>query len=302
MELHVSPINEANDPVLKSKPTWDDPYAFIDSFTPLTRHDYFYIETKIENGWITNRDIEIVRFLSVHRWLTLSQLTNLFFPGVDSAGTAIRNRVNKLQKYGLLRKIKWSSHTNIRENKPSLYEIGASGADILKYRLGVFLGSRDPRKQKEITMLFRQKYIATNEFYIQLRSSFNLNYFEFHPVLVNKEVQVVPTARFILSNPAGKQIPFFLFCYREEEKWLKTIRFQTNFIKSYLALEGNAATIVVLTSTDEKAQIANKIIDQEGLGGQTWFITDEELRNSMDGITKSFFVFQNGQKTYFDLG
>lgn len=301
MDIHVSPLSKMEEPIFKVHPTWDDPYAFVESYAPLTRHDYHYIETKIERGWITNRDIEIIRFLSTHRWMSLSQLTSLFFPNMDSTGTTIRSRINKMQKYGLIRKIKWGSHTNIKAKKPSIYELGSSGADILKYRLGIFLGSRDPRRSKEVTMLFRQKYIATNELYIQLKGSFNLMYFEFHPVLDHKEIQVVPTARFILKTPGGKQLVFYLLCFREEEKWLKTIRFQASFLKKYIALDGNAATIVVLLSSDEKALIASKIIDQEGLARNTWFITDEELSNSKVGITKSFFAYQNGEKVYFDL-
>lgn len=301
MEMQVSPLSKMEEPNFKIQPTWDDPYAFVESIAPLTRHDYYYIDNKINMGWITERDIEIVRFLAVHRWITISQLTNLFFPNTDSTSSTIRSRVNKLQKYGLIRKLKWSSHSNRKVKKPSIYELGASGADILKYRLGVFVGSRDPRRAKEVTMLFRQKYVATNEFYIQLRSSFQLNYFEFHPVLEHKEIQVVPTAHFVLSNPGGKQIPFYLLCFREEEKWLKTIRFQAGFLKTYIALESKAATIIVLVSTDDKARTASKIIDQEGLSAHTWFITDEEF-NKKEGITKSFFVYQDGEKIYFDLG
>lgn len=302
MEMQVSPLSKMEEPILKMHPTWDDPYAFVESIAPLTRHDYYYIDNKINMGWITERDIEIVRFLAVHRWITISQLTNLFFPTSESTSSTIRARVNKLQKYGLIRKIKWASHTNRKVKKPSIYEIGASGADILKYRLGVFLGSRDPRRSKETTMLFRQKYITANEFYLQLRTSFKLNYFEFHPVLEQKDTQIVPTAHFILSNPAGKQLPFYLLCFREEEKWLKTVRFQAGFLKNYISLEGKASTIIVLVSSDEKAKIASNIIEQEGLHAHTWFITDQELERNKEGITKSFFVYQNGEKIYFDLG
>ncbi len=288
--------------MIKAQSTWDDSYAYVESLVPLTHHDYYYICGKIEQGWITNRDIDIVHFLSVHRWLTLSQITRLFFPETESTSTTIRNRVNKLQKYGLIRKIKWTSHTNPKENRPSIYEIGASGADILKYRMGVFLGNRDPRRPKEVSMTFRQKYIATNEFYILLKKSFELNFFEFHPVLNLKETQVAPTAQFILSNPSGKQLQFYLFCYRDEENWLKTIRFQAKFMKEFLISEGKEAMLIILVSTEAKAILASKIIDQEGVSTQTWFITDVELKENEDGITKSFFVYQDGRKNYLDLG
>jgi hypothetical protein len=183
-----------------------------------------------------------------------------------------------------------------------MYELGDSGADILKYQYGMSLGQRDPRFQKPQTMLFRMKHIATNELYIQLRESFNLVHFEFHPSLKNKEEHVVPIAKYVLRNPKGREMPFYLICHREEEKWVKTVRFQARFFKEYISTVENEATLVVLVSTDDKALLASKIAEQEGASTFTWYVTDKDLHDFNVNLRKGFFFYQNGEKMYYDLG
>jgi hypothetical protein len=278
----------------------DDPYAFITKRDELTHHDFYYIQRKLEQNWITERDIELIKFIHVHRWLTLSQISRLFFPEVDR-DRSVRTRVNRLMKFGLLRRIKWSSYSQPTENKPSFYELGNSGADILKYQYGMSLGQREPRLQKPQTMLFRMKHIATNELYIQLRESFNLVHFEFHPSLKNKEEHVVPIAKYVLRNPKGREMPFYLICHREEEKWVKTVRFQARFFKEYIANVEKEAILVILVSTDEKALLASKIAEQEGAGTFTWYVTDKDLHDYNISLKNGFFFYQNGEKLYYDL-
>lgn len=299
MEQNVSPLMKSQSNSIPDKPLLDDPYAYVTHMDPLTRHEFYYILRKIEQGWITERDIQIVQFLFVHRWVTLRQLSKLFFPTTEREGT-VRSRVRKLAKYGLLRKIQWTSYSNPKENRPSLYELGASGADILKYRFGTFLGQRDPRVNKQTTMLFRCRYITTNELYIQLRESFNLIHFEFHPVLKIEDEQQVPTAKYTLKHPSGNELSFYLLCYRDDEKWLKTLRYQAAFFKKYLATVEAGVFLVILVSTSDKAEIAHKVLLQEGVK-DTWFVTDDDLYNEQIRLTQGFFVFQNEQKTYYDL-
>ncbi|GKS12959.1 hypothetical protein YDYSY3_39590 [Paenibacillus chitinolyticus] len=299
MEYNVSPLLKSESEVENQQPLLDDSYAYAKELDPLTKHQYCYIERKIEHGWITERDLEIIKFLFVHRWATLSQISRIFFPETDREGT-VRNRIKKLMKFGLLRKLSWTSYSKRSENKPSFYEIGASGADILKFRFGKFLGQRDPRAPRETTMLFRMRYVVTNEFYIQLSNSFNLNHFEFHPKLELSDEQQIPTAQFSLINPKGKILLFYLVCHRDDEKWLKTLRFQAQFYRQFLKVKN--AILILLVSTTEKAIIAHQVLDQEEAINNIWFITDEELFNSTKEITQSFFTFNDArQKQYYDL-
>ena len=202
----------------------------------------------------------------------------------------------------MLRKIQWSSYSNPQENKPSFYELGASGADILKYRHGANLGTRDPRSLKPTTMLAKMRYILTNELYIKLRESFDLIHFEFHPLLTVDDQQQIPTARYILRNPKGKELTFYVVCHREEEKWLKTLRYQAQFYKQYLEKIEPGSTLIMVVSTDEKADIANKVLELEDVKDKVWFATDDDLFNSKMKLTQGFFVYQNREKIYYDLG
>jgi len=301
MEYHVSPLIKTEDqPTLQPKPVWDDPYAYITGMDPLTRHEFYYIEEKIKQGWITDRDIELVRFLFVHRWVTLPQIQRLFFPDAEREETA-KKRVRKLLKHGLIRRIQWKSYSNPNENRQSYYELGASGADILKFRYGVFLGHRDPRATRPTTMLYRMKYVVTNELYIQLRDNFDMTHFEFHPILSLKEEQQIPTARYILRTPKGKALTFYLVVHREDEKWMKTLRYQAQFYKQYLGSVDRDAILVFLVSTEDKARLANKILLQEGAAQSSWFITDEDLYNPDMSLKTSFFTYENDNRRYYDL-
>ncbi|MFD2614714.1 replication-relaxation family protein [Paenibacillus gansuensis] len=302
MENLVSPlIKPSSNTVLPERPQWDDPYAFLLSMSPLAQNDYWWIEQKIKAGWITDRDIQLVRFLSVHRWIVLDQIRRIFFPDVKDF-ISVRKRVSRLIRYGLLRRIKWTSYSGGTErNRPSIYELGDSGADILKYMHGISLGNRDPRHQKPATMLYRSRYVITNELYIKLREAFNMVHFEFHPTLKWKDIQVIPTAKYVLRSPKGREMPFYLICHREDEKWVKTVRFQAAFFKEYIANVEPQATIVVLVSNDEKALLANKIAEQEGASSFTWFVTDKDLLYNEVHLSQGFFFFEKGEKTYYDL-
>lgn len=303
MEHFVSPLIKAQVPsVLPEKPQWDDPYAFITNLSPLPGNDFYYIEEKIKKNWITERDIELTKFIFVHRWVVLDQIKRLFFPEVDR-DLSVRKRINRLLKLGLIRRIQWTSYSGGTErNRPSIYELGDSGADILKFKFGMFLGHRDPRYAKPATMLFRCKYIITNELYIRLREAFDMVHFEFHPTLKWKEEQVIPTGKFILRTPKGRDLPFYLLCHREDEKWIKTIRFQARFFKAHIQNVEPGAILVVLVSSDDKALLASKIAEQEGAAQFTWYVTDKDLLYDKVHLSKGFFFFNNGKKTYYDLG
>ena len=301
MENLVSPlIKPLQSAVVPDKPFMDDPYAFITSMSELPHNAYHYISRKIDQNWITDRDIELIKFAYVHRYVTLSQISRLFFPEVDRE-RSVRLRIIRLVKYGLLRKVQWSSYSQPTKNRPSIYELGDSGADILKYKFGLFLGQRDPRVSKPASMLFRMKYIASNVLYINLRESFDLVHFEFHPSIKLKEEHVVPTAKYILRTPKGREMPFYLICHREDEKWLKTIRFQARFFKEYLTTQEKEATLVILVSSEDKALLASKIAEQEGASKFTWFVTDKDLNDYTVNLRQGFFCYHNGEKKYYDL-
>ncbi|WP_337035187.1 replication-relaxation family protein [Paenibacillus illinoisensis] len=300
MEHMVSPLINPEEAKVPTYPLLDDPYSYVAEIDTLTKHQYYYIERKIEQGWITSRDIAIVRFVFVHRWVTLSQIDRIFFPEAERENTA-RTRMKKLLKYGLLRKIKWTSYSTVTETRPALYEVGASGADVLKFRFAMFLGQRDPRHSKPTTMLFRMKYVAVNELYLQMREEFNLVHFEFHPILKNNDDQQVPTARFSLKNPSGKEVDFVLVCHREDENWLKTIRYQAMFYAAYKTVN-RSLNLLVQVSTYEKAKMANNVFSQEGLES-AWYITDDDLFDKTKNIVQSFSSIDNeGNRTYYDLG
>jgi hypothetical protein len=300
MEHLISPLLKPQENnAVADKPLTDDPYAYIKHMDELTRHAYYYINRKIEQNWITERDIELIKFVFVHRWLTLRQIGRLFFVEADPMTT--RRRIDRLLKYGLIRRIEWTSYSRPSQNKPSLYELGDSGADILRHKYGMYIGQRDPRTAKPATMLFRMKYIATNELYIQLREAFELVHFEFHPTLIFNEEQVVPTAKYILRNPKGREMPFYLICHREDEKWVKTFRYQARFFKEYISTMEKEATLVVQVSTDDNALLASKIAEQEGAGPITWHVTDKDLYDVNVNLQKGFFIYKNEEKIYYDL-
>ncbi|MFC5402432.1 replication-relaxation family protein [Cohnella soli] len=301
-KMNISPlIKPQTNIAVPEQPTWDDPYATMTLQSALPGHAYHYIDRKISSNWITERDIDLVRFIFVHRWLVLKQIERLFFPEVER-DKSVRNRLNRLIDYGLIRRTQWTSYSQPEKNRPSLYEMGDSGTDILKNKFGIIPGQRDPRMAKPATMLYRMRYVITNELYIQLRESFDLIHFEFHPSLKRKEDHVVPTAKFVLRNPKGREMPFYLLCHRQDEKWVKTIRFQMRFMKEFISAEDKMATVIVLVSSDEKASLANKIAEQEGAASSIWYVTDKDLLDGdFDIRRQGFFTFNNGEKVYYDL-
>ncbi|WP_277376412.1 replication-relaxation family protein [Paenibacillus polymyxa] len=302
MEGNILPLlqQDRTEAVLVRYPMYDDPFAYVEGLSPLTMHQYYYIEKLINQNWITDRDLLIVKTLFVHRWLTFTQICKLFFE--DNEPATVRKRIKKLLKHGLIRTITWRSHSKSKAACPSLYELGASGADILNNKYGVRVGSRDPRHGKATKLHYKFKYVLANELYIQLSRELHLMHFEFTPVFrMGEEVQT-PTAKFILRTPGGTDLPFILICHRDEEKWMKTLRYQVEFYKSYMNETGEQFILVILVSDEKKAEIANKIVRTEGFGETTWFVTDNDLFSPDHSLSKnSFFEITDGVKQYFDL-
>lgn len=295
----INPLESAN--VLQTYPVFDDPYAHITGIDPNTNNQFYYIESLIERKWLTERDITIVKTMFVHRCMTFSQIHSIFFPDCSRLDT-VRTRLGKLVKYGLLRRVSWGSYSKVKSECPILYELGTVGAEFLRIKYGVQLGSRDPRSNKPSTLTFKFKYIVTNQLYLEL-SKLDLKHFEFNPVLkLNDEVQV-PMAYYILRNPKGMDIQFHLLCYRDDDKWMKTLTYQLDFFKRYYQTAENKRNIlVVLVSDDAKAETAMKTVQVAGLPFTPWFITDADLFNQDIPVTSKFFMFEDdGSRYYYDL-
>ncbi|MCC3379285.1 replication-relaxation family protein [Paenibacillus farraposensis] len=303
MEGNISPLlqPEQTGEVLIKYPAFDDPFAYVKSVDPLTRHQYYYIERLIGNNWITERDLLIVKTLFVHRWMTFTQICDLFFEGTDRP--TVRRRIRKLLKYGLLRTITWRSYSKTKSKAacPSLYEIGASGADILNFKYGMRVGARDPRTAKATDLNYKFKYILTNELYIQMKRELQLMHFEFTPLVYLGDDLQVPTARYILRTPDGGDLEFYLICHRDDGKWTKTLRFQVEFFKKLMNETKQQFILVILVSDDTKAALANKIVQLGGFADYTWFVTDNDLYNPNLMLATSFFDIENDEKQYFDL-
>ncbi|ALS10047.1 hypothetical protein ABE82_26965 (plasmid) [Paenibacillus peoriae] len=304
MEGNISPLlqpEQTEEELLIKYPAFDDPFAYVQSVDPLTRHQYYYIERLIEDNWITERDLLIVKTLFVHRWMTFTQICNLFFEGSDRV--RVRRRLRKLLKYGLIRTITWRSYskTKSKASCPNLYEIGASGADILNFKYGIPVGSRDPRKARATELIYKFKYIIANELYIQMKRELQLMHFQFSPMVQLGEELQVPTARYILRTPDGGDLGFYLICHRDDGKWAKTLSFQVEFFKKLMNETKQQFILVILVSDDTKAALANKIVSLGGFADYTWFVTDSDLYNPDLLLSTSFFDIQNDEKQYFDL-
>lgn len=295
----TNPLESAS--VLHRYPVFDDPYAHVTGIDPITNHQFYYIENLIEREWLTERDINIVKTIFVHRCMTFAQIHSIFFPDCSRLET-VRKRLGRLVKYGLIRRVSWGSYSKNKSECPVLYELGASGADILKYKYSIQVGSRDPRSSKPSTLAFKFKYVVTNQLYMEL-SKLDLKHFEFNPVLkLNDEVQV-PMAYYVLQNPKGMDIQFHLLCYREDEKWMKTLTYQLDFFRRYYQAEDRKRNILVIhVSDDAKAECAVKVVHLAGLSFDPWFITDSDLYNKEVPVTSKFFMFESdGSRYYYDL-
>lgn len=275
-------------------PLLDDPYAYITRIDRPQSILYENIQRRIDNHWITERDIEIIHFLYVHRWVLRHQIHRLFFSGLSKHRS--NERLKKLRKIGMVSLIEWNSYAR-KTNKPAIYEIGAQGADILTYEYGIRLGSRHPRKRREHSLSHRFKYVSINELYIQLLEHFQVKRFEFHPVLQIIDETQVPMAKMVLATP-NRDIMFYLLNIREEENWMKTLRYQAYFYKRYRKEE--EFILIVQVSTEERAKKAKDILEQEGME-DNWFMKDDDLENRNKKLTQSFFTFNNGTLTYYDL-
>lgn len=129
--------------------------------------DAGYAFMALEAGQITDRDLEILREVSLSRWLTRQQLYFLTFNGRIS-GSTLRRRVDVLSRLGTLLAVQWGRSGQDRGYR-SAYTLGYNGALLLRH----YYGRNFPwlPGQTRIHLARILAVLAANELRLQLQTA-----------------------------------------------------------------------------------------------------------------------------------
>lgn len=254
----------------------------------------------IQQGFISQRALDIVEGVYRHRYLSRVQLVEMFFPNVSKERS--RDALKKVEHWGLIGTMRYMRSQ--RELPLRTYLLDKGGAEILKMYHG-----KDMRDWKFEQNLKSYDYIlrilAANEVYLRFlrfgreiaRQTTNHEQedgpflYEVEPTLLlsNKAHHyLMPTARFVFRRE-GKEIPFLVEVLRGSNAFsylsAKLAKYE-EYYQIYPSAAGNRPVVIFLAETDSallKVDELMRIFQYESLKSFSRFTTDRFLAENKLG-------------------
>lgn len=265
-----------------SVPLLDDPSVEIEMFRWDRRPDLHLdvVQRRVENGQISQLDLDIAVTLATAKLLTERQLRFLYSKAIK--GHKLGTRLRVLQQNGWLEG--WKIKSQYQETE-YIWSIGIAARNFLGYKLGM----HDIPNPMHMASSIKEQlfYPALNEIRIQLllRGLIEKNKFLFHPFL-SYDLEA-PHAAFQLDTPAGK-IDFILERLCQGQNPLKFIKRKQAIYRRYIKnngtlpkiFKGAEQSVIVwsISTKDGIDQIVSSLPNYEQEFMQL-FVVDEYLEN-----------------------
>lgn len=217
----------------------------------------------IQQGFISQRALDIVEGLYRHRYLSRVQLVEMFFSQVSKERS--RDALKKVEHWGLIGSMKYMRSE--REIPLRTYLLDKGGADILKMYHGREM--RDWRFEQNLKSYeYILRILTANEVYLRFlrfgrdiakQGSNELEdgvfSFEAEPTILLSDKAhhyLMPTARFFFRR-GGKEITFFVEVLRGANAFLyisaKLAKYE-EYYKIFPSAAGNRPVVIFLAETD----------------------------------------------------
>jgi|GEM_PF-5269201 hypothetical protein len=297
MELLNSAINNVRDILGAGANPPPTPFVFrtdVSILWPKSRASQpLLLMGAIQQGFISQRALDIVEGLYRHRYLSRVQLVEMFFSKVSKDRS--RDALKKVEHWGLVGSMRYK---RLEKELPlRTYLLDRGGADILKMYHGREM--RDWRFEMNLKSYeYILRILAANEVFLrflrlgrQIAKKDNDEpedgafFFEAEPTLMLSDKPhhyLMPTARFVFRRD-GKEIPFFIEVLRGSNAFLylsaKLAKYE-EYYKIFPLAAGNRPVTIFLAETDSallKIDEMMRIFRYENLKPFARYTTDRFL-------------------------
>lgn len=238
---------------------------FVNEFNYKAVNTSVLIKMKDKNT-ISDRDLEIAKFLFRMRFATLNQIHRYLDCSVNKSN--LKNRLDKLVQYRVINKFTLTSIDGSQSESLGLYCLDLGGRDLLASFSTELIEDWNTSLNMKSPELVGENLLAT-ELYIRLRETCRENLFSFnlYPSFRCGDKTVVPHFKFTILKD-GKRINFIGDIVRDyhfpdtfankAEKFESIIN--TNAWKKYYREEDSAPILLVFANEDRNVREAAETI------------------------------------------
>lgn len=271
-----------------------DPYATMFYHKPQNgiRHGRYWLEERLTDGTFTEREIQLLEFLSDVRVATRSQIRKVVFN--DAAEDRVLDFLKKWRRSGIICAISWVTPLKNDRKKPLVYALTRVGAEaaqiILKRRLSDefwFQPIEIPGRGPEMLPLFYD--LVSAEIYSELKRIDRLISWKRSPMIRLRNGQNHhPIAAFEVIRDANEMHKFWVETVRPCKDWVSKVK--NRFQKTYNAIENvddmqKPARVIVVADGDSRIPFLSTLANELMPGVKVRFTTDERLLSGLNATT-----------------
>jgi hypothetical protein len=212
----------------------------------------------LREGWLTNRDLDIISAIYKHRFLSLSQIQKLFFP-TKAGKISARRRMKKLYDHYLVDRFRPVASRH-KSNFEYIYCLDTVGSFWVAQELQCEVSQLHWRKRdNEVQMPYVWHYFETNECYIRIKEACNnqdysIGAYEIYPMHRGDEYNFSPDISMEIHKGKNKHL-FFFEIDRGTEEQQKIKAKVKNYEAYFFSKKGNEKFImpwIVFLAEEEK--------------------------------------------------
>ena len=246
----------------------------------------------VSDGRVTPRDLTILEKLMYHRFMTSSQLAELFFNGSLRASS---ERLSRLVQLRLLHRFRSDP-----PYLPNVYVLDDSGFTLLQFHRPLSFRQSKWRFDLNVRPLEAiLRYLALNQLAVRLRRLPCLKTFGLDPVVpIMENMNLYPGCMFSLERN-DRQWLFFAEAPRRDPGWLDLLNKKLTYYGYYLdnrAWEqyGDEPVLIIIAESDEQCLEVQQSIREKCPALTVRYTTDERL-TSADDLSLALTIHRDGR-------
>lgn len=280
-----------------------DPYATMVFYQPRegNHSGKYWLNERMEKHSFTDKELNLIDFLSTNRIATRNQIQRVVFEQEDS-DLKIRDFIKKCRKRGIITAFSWVTPCNNGKKKPLIYgltRIGAAAAQVLFQREVpkefifqpvVFNHSRGPK----MSGFFHD--LVSNELFSEFKRLDRVISWERKPSIRLKDGTThKPGIATELIKDKGQFLTFWVEIFRITPDWIEhvTSRFQkTQLAFEKLPLQEQPKRVIVILDSDSRIPYIARLAEEHMPSVEVRYTTDERL---LMGIGVDSFLLYDHQ-------
>lgn len=244
------------------------------------------VKMKSDNQ-LTDRDLEIAKFLFNVRFATLNQIYR--FLNLTSNKSNLKNRLDKLVKFRILNKFVLTNEDESIVEQLQIYCLDIGGRYLLASYSKIDTSDWYTSINLKASELIGENLLAT-EFYTRLKEtcSEKISNFKQYPEFRCGQTTITPTFKFSLNigpktiNFIGEVVREYDFPDNFREKSIKlNSLIKTNAWKKYYKEEDGEPILLILADSDETCYLASQTIDDFTQIDKFRLSTDERIKEHL---------------------